>query len=225
MFDSAAKCVLVQPSSSMQQCIETYGIDGDGEWVNNTISSQAQFWSCGMVSQRTASPNHNHDQRDLSRCRALAIEAASLIGKVWPLLRSGSDPETHPFFVAVQSGAVVPKQIDEGIIRIALGGTLHPEARVIIEPFAQGTHWWQEIEEDAQSIVAESPSHSSFDDLVKEWRELMRWFGANALASPSFVRTTDSVNPSQGLGCVFPCFIVGITDKGSLTGIATHVVE
>src|SRR5262249_49606616 len=108
MSDATAKCVLVQPSSSMQQCIDTYGIAGEGEWVNNSISSQAQFWSCGMVSRQGAPAKHDHDPSELARCQALANEAAGVIGSVWPLLRSGSDPDTQPFFVAAQRGAVVP---------------------------------------------------------------------------------------------------------------------
>src|SRR3954466_9429250 len=90
MIDAAAKCVPVQPSSSMQQCIDTYGIEGEGEWVNNTISPHAQFWSCGMVSRRPDVPAHDHDPGELARCHALANEAAGVIGSDWPLLRSGS---------------------------------------------------------------------------------------------------------------------------------------
>lgn len=222
MVVSAAKCVLVQPSSSMRQCIESYGIEGEGEWVNNSVSSLAQFWSCGMVSRNPHVPTHDHDPNELARCRVLAKEATEVIGPVWPLLRSGSDPDTQPFFVAAQRKGVMPKRVSEKLIRAALGGTLHPDARVVIEPFAERTDWWGEIEEDAR---AESPDDASFEDLVAAWRNLMQWFPANSLAAPSFVRTTDSEEVSQTLGCVFPCFIVGISDKGSLIGVATHVVE
>ena len=44
-------CRVVQPTSSMQQCMDTYGIEGDGEWVNNSISRDAQFWSCGSIAR------------------------------------------------------------------------------------------------------------------------------------------------------------------------------
>ena len=209
----------------MQQCLDTYGIEGEGEWVNNSVSSLAQFWSCGMVSRKPAVPPHDHDPKEPARCHALAKEAAAVIGPVWPMFRSGSDPETQPFFVTAQRKAAVPKRVTEKLIRADLGGTLHPDARVIIEPFAEGTEWWREVEEDAQGMVEESSGHAKFDDLVGEWRDLMRWFPANSLAAPSFVRTTDSVEVSRTLGCVFPCFILGISDKGSLIGVATHVVE
>lgn len=217
------KCALVEPSSSMQQCIDCYGIEGAGEWINNSISTEAQFWSCGMISRKAASPKHEHDPEELARCRLLAYEAASILGDVWPWFRSGSDPNTQPFFVAAQLDAVVPKKVNEKLIRATLGGTLHPSACVEIEPFAEGTKWWQEIEEDVKQDCGET----EFDNTkgVRKWRELIRWFHANSLSSPSFVRTTDSVEVSHTLGCVYPCLILGVSDKGSLIGVATHVVE
>ncbi len=224
MFDPKAKCVHVEPSSSMQQCIDTYGIEGEGEWVNNTISQNAQFWSCGMVSRNRSSLKHNHDLEELARCHSLANEVAHIMGSVWCMFRSGSDPETHPFFVAAQRGAVIPGRVDEARIRSALGDTLHPEAAVVIEPLAEGTTWWQEVAEDAQEMVDDQPQNR-FDELVKEWRDVMKWFSTSGLTNPSFVRTTDPGKPCRTLGCVFPCFVVGISDKGSLIGIATHVVE
>lgn len=224
MFDPKAKCVHVEPSSSMQQCIDTYGIEGEGEWVNNTISRNAQFWSCGMVSRKPSSPKHNHDREELARCHSLANEVAHIMGSVWCMFRSGSDPETQPFFVAAERWAAIPGRVDETFIRSVLGKTLHPEAAVVIEPLAEGTTWWQEVAEDAQEMVDDQPQNR-FDELVKEWRDVMKWFSTSGLTNPSFVRTTDPRKPCRTLGCVFPCFVVGISDKGSLIGIATHVVE
>ncbi|WP_171471318.1 hypothetical protein [Frigoriglobus tundricola] len=224
MFDPKAKCAPVEPSSSMQQCIDAYGVEGQGEWVNNTLSQQAQFWSCGMISRRPSVPTHDHDPRELARCHTLANEAARVMGSVWCMFRSGSDPETHPFFITVQHGEPIPTRIDEPLIRKVLGGTLHPEAAVRIEPLAEGTTWWQEVEEDARSMVDDQPQNR-FEELVKEWRDLMKWFSVSGLSDPSFVRTTDPGKPCRNLGCVFPCFVMGVSDKGSLIGIATHVVE
>jgi hypothetical protein len=73
-------------------------------------------------------------------------------------------------------------------------------------------------------MVADQPQNS-FDELVKEWRDLMKWFPESSLSQTSFVRTTETGGPHRGLGCVFPCFVVGISDKGSIIGMATHVVE
>lgn len=224
MGTSITKCVRIQPTSSMQQCIDTYGINGEGEWVNNSVSSLAQFWSCGMVSRKTEALAHDHDPKEVARCHNLAKKAAAVIGPVWPLFRSGDDPQTQPFFVVAQRRATVPKRVTEKVIRTALGGTLHPDAQVGIEPFSEATDWWQEVMEDAQEMAG-TARDESVDDLVSEWRALMQWFPANSLAVPSFVRTTDSEEVSRTLGCVFPCFILGISDNGSLIGIATHIVE
>jgi hypothetical protein len=224
MFDPTAKCVHVAPSSSMQQCIDTYGIKGRGEWVNNSISRNAQFWSCGMISRRPSTPKHDHDPEELAHCHRLANEAANVIGAWWPLLRSSSDPVTQPFYIAAQRRAAAPKKIDEPVLRALLGGTLHPDAAVEIEPFAEGTKWWQKIEEDAKSRAAE-PGEGTFDEIVAQWRDLMKWFSTSRLSRASFTRTTHSVKPCHTLGCVFPCFVVGISNKGSLIGISTHVVS
>jgi hypothetical protein len=225
MADSGSGCVPVQPTSSMQQCIDTYGIEGEGEFVNNSVSTLAQFWSCGMVSRKPNVPTHDHDPDELARCRALATDAAAVIGPVWPLVRSSDDPRTEPYFVAAQRTAATPNGVDEELIRAALGRTLHPDARVLIEPFTEQTKWWQAIDEDAKRKVKTAGGQVRFDDLVRRWRDLMRWFPANSLAAGSFVCATSSQTGSETLGCVFPCFIIGISVKGSLIGIATHIVE
>lgn len=224
MFDPSKKCVIVEPSSSMQQCIDTYGIEGEGEFVNNSISLEAQFWTCGMISRKGRIPKHDHDPKELARCHALANEAAALMGPFWNWLRSSADPVTEPFFVAAQCGAAFPAHMSETVIRNMFGGTLHPEASVVIEPLEEGTRWWREIEEDVRSDLARGQPDTKFDNLVQEWRNLMKWFRATDFVDPSFVRITDSVKPCLTLGCVFPCFLLGIS-KGSLIGISTHVVE
>jgi hypothetical protein len=208
----------------MQQCIDTYGIEGEGEWVNNTLSPEAQFWSCGMVSRKGSTPQHDHDSEELARCHALANEAVRIMGPSWSMTRSGNTPVTEPFFVAAQRGAPIPERFNEHLVREMLGGMLHPNASVLIEPLTEGTQWWKEIEEDAREMVADQPQNS-FDELVKEWRDLMKWFPESSLSQTSFVRTTETGGPHRGLGCVFPCFVVGISDKGSIIGMATHVVE
>ena len=224
MFDHKAKCVLVEPTPSMQQCMDDYGIEGEGEWVNNTISQEAKFWSCGMVARESSPLKHDHDPMELARCHSLANEAAALMGEVWQMLRSGSDPDTQPFFITAQRGAAIPSSVSESLILEALGGTLNPEASVVIEPFTEGSTWWKEVEEDAKDMAVEYPQ-TDWNDYVNRWRALMVWFSDNKLSKPSFVRTTDPGKSIQTLGCVFPCFVVGISDKGSLVGIATHVVE
>src|SRR5690348_3789452 len=117
MADPTGECVPVPPTSSMQQCIDTYGIEGTGAWVNNSVSSLAQFWSCGMVSRNPTAPPHDHDPKELARCRTLGKEAAAVLGSAWPMFRSGADPETQPFFVTAQRKAAVPKRVTEKLIR------------------------------------------------------------------------------------------------------------
>lgn len=222
MFDPTAKCVLVPPSSSMRQCIDTYGIEGEGEWVNNTISRNAQFWSCGMMSRGPFVPMHDHDLNELAHCHKLANEAAAFMDQPLILLRSSAEPETHPYFVAAQRGAVVPTKVDESLIRTALGDTLHSEASVVIEPLTEDASWWQEVVEDVTELV--EGDADQFSEWITAWRKLLAWFPTNGLADPSFVRTKFSSRPSLTRGCVFPCFFFGISDGGSLVGVATHVV-
>lgn len=222
-----AQCVLVEPSSSMQQCMGTYGTEGEGEWVNNSISRGARFWSCGAVTRRQAvTLKHDHDVQELARCRSLAKMAADSMGMYLEMLRSEADPETQPYFITAQRSQIVPERIDENLIRTALGGTLHPDSSVVIEPFSTRTQWWKDLDEDARESaeISRDPS-AQYGLLLKPWRELLEWFPANGLGAPSFVKVSRSSKGSHTLGCVFPCFIVGITDKGSIVGIATHVVE
>ena len=224
MTTLAKSCVLVEPSSSMQQCMDAYGIEGEGPWVNNSISQYAQFWSCGMVSSPQSATVHDHDPVELKACRTLALAAKKVMGSTWALLRSGSDPETHPFFVASQLGAAVPSIIVESLIRKTLGGTLHPDASVIIEPLTEGTAWWQQIEEDAQNYD-DPPDPAHVKQLANPWRKLIRWFADRELAGASFVRVSHASQGGLTLGCVFPCFAIGISAKGSVVGIMTHVVS
>src|SRR5262245_57469530 len=216
MFDPNAPCVLVEPSPSMLQCMERY--DPKVEWSCNSISADAQFRSCGLVARRGAKVKHDHDPQELAHCHTLATEAADIMGPCLDLLRSGSDPDTQPFFIAAQRGAKVPSGVDEDLIRTAMGGTLHPDARATIEPFAEGTEWWELMLEDAAAFT------DSLERL-RAWQELMSWFPANSLAHASFVDVRESVDQVHyTIGCVFPRFIIGITDKGSLVGLMTHIV-
>ena len=224
MPKTIGSCVLVEPSSSIRQCMDTYGIEGEGPWVNNSISRDALFWSCGMISTGGQTTEHKHDPVEVKRCRSLASAASRTMGALWAMLRSGSDPETHPFFVAARSDTLVASRIDESLIRAMLGGSLHPDASVIIEPLAEGTAWWQDIEEDARNDP-EYADPKSLKKVLKPWHKLMQWFPAQELAAPSFVQTTHPTHDDGTIGCVFPCFVVGISDKGSLVGIVTHVVS
>lgn len=226
MASSGVPCNSVEATPSMEQCMNTYGVNEDqpGDWVFNSVSRSARFWSCGAATNGPDTPAHDHDPQELARCRTLATEAAAVMGDTWRLLRSGSDPDTQPFFVTANVGEAVAKRVDAALVRQKLGGVIHPEAKIVIEPLREGTEWWSEIEEDAEDMAGDEPG-STRDDLVKNWRDLIAWFERNGLSSPSFVRTTMPEESCSTLGCVFPCFVAGITDKGSLVGIATHVVE
>jgi hypothetical protein len=102
-----SNCVRIQPTSSMQECMDTYGIEGSGEWLNNSISRDAEFWSCGMIARKGVTPAHDHDGTELKLCQTLAAEAARVMGKVWACQRSGAEPENHPFFVTVWRNAAL----------------------------------------------------------------------------------------------------------------------
>jgi hypothetical protein len=95
---------------------------------------------------------------------------------------------------------------------------------------AEGTRWWKEIEEDATDAAtdaaATNPEWYNVEEILRPWCQLISWFGTNGLAHPSFVWTDEDYSGpvAMTLGCVFPHLIIGISDKGSLIGIMTHVV-
>lgn len=230
MAKKAVKCAPAEPPVWMRQCVDTHGMEVKAEWATSSISLQAQFWSCGMVARESANTSHDHEPEEVKRCRALSKAAAKVIGPEWPLTGSGSDPGTEPFFVVAQKGAHVPGRVTEKLVRAVLGGTLHPDARVVIEPLNKKTEWWKEIERSARAWAErDDPKDRAIGDAgLRAWEALIHWFPAHDLAAPAFVRVTDhvgSTETSHTLGCVYPCFLVGVTDKGSLVGVATFVVE
>jgi hypothetical protein len=117
-----------------------------------------------------------------------------------------------------QRGAVVPTCVDESVIRRALGGTLHPDATVVVEPFTEGTKWWQQLEEDARDEASAYPDYFSLDATLKPWRYLMNWFPANRLACPSFVRTDLRKRRLQHLGVSFRTSCLASLIKAAWSG-------
>ncbi|MCY7274709.1 MAG: hypothetical protein LH702_13490 [Phormidesmis sp. CAN_BIN44] len=165
--------------------------------------------------------------------RRLAEEATQIIGSTEIVGENFSTFE--PFYITANRGAEVPLELTPEYIRLLFGGTIYPQAEVIVQPFQEGNLAWDEF------VVSTDPtrelSHLNPDNVeefweerrqrVEVWQRLFNWFESREeLHSAAFVMIGDGDPPSDtNRACVFPRLALAITQAGSLVGIGTYSVQ
>jgi len=202
-----------------KECMATYGVEKNApgsEWPWNCISTRAVAYSCGAVARSGETVKHEHDPGELDRCRRLSAEAARLMEGQDVGMGSESGDPFRPFFVAANVGAAVPAEVTDELIRRAFGGTIYPDAEVVVEPLREEGQWWEQVVADAEDDA----------ELLRPWRALIAWFqGRKDLHGPAFVMIGEDPLGGDNGGCVFPRLAVAITAAGSLVGIGGYVVH
>ncbi len=212
------------------QCIDSYGRDEPGdEWASNMISSNTVAYSCGAFSRGDEAVEHEHDPAEIDLCRRLAAEAAATVAGLEVGMGSEAGDGFEPFSVAAVRGASVCSAIDQASIRRAFGGTIHPEASIIVEPLAERGRWWAEVLANFgldPNDPAEGDDEAAVeaDEDLERWRGMVGWFRSRAdLRSASFVMIGESEEDARG--CVFLRLALALTPAGSLVGISGIVVQ
>lgn len=213
----------------IRECMEHYDVgEPEAEWPNNLVSRRAVVYGSGRIAREGDSVRHAVDPDELALCRRLAAEVAGLMAGVSVGMGSEADDEFLGFFIAGSAGEPAPSGIDEALIRSRFGGTIFPPATVSVEPLAEGTGWWAEVEEDGAESEAE---------YFVPWRAMVRWFRERPeFLSTAFVRIGDRVAlwdlpreqwpaGTEITGCVLPRLALGLTHGGSLVGLFGHSVQ
>jgi hypothetical protein len=214
----------------ISECTETYGMEErapENEWVWNIISRKVVVYSCGAIGRVGEDLAHHHDPVELELCQQLAKSAADLTVGEFIEMGDESSHEFLPFYVVANIGQKAPVQITEDFVRQAFGGTIYPDADVLVEPIEGGKNWWLLVEKDSPD-----EDRDYLDRQIAMWSRLEDWFHSEArLRSPVFVSIdpNDDKERAKGNayngGCVLPRMVVGITAAGSLVGLFSCVVH
>jgi hypothetical protein len=213
------------------ECTETYGMqdrDPTNEWVWNMISTKAVVYSCGAISREGADPAHNHAPAEVELCQRLAQDAAAVTAGEFIEMGDEGEHEFQSFYVVANVGLSVPTQITEDLVRKAFGGTIYPDADVLVEPIEAGKNWWIQARSGYLNDDQDYCDHH-----IELWSKLHDWFHGQAeLQTPVFISIdpNDRKERAKGLdsyngGCVLPRLIVGMTAAGSLVGLFSCVVH
>ena len=212
----------------IRPCMESYGIgDPSGEWPNNLISARAVAYSCGALGRAGEVVSHEHDPAELDLCRRLSAEAARVMDGVQVGMGSESIDHFAPYFVAATLGAEVSGAVDEGSIRRVFGGTIHPEAPIVVEPLEERGEWWRQVREDLvdnDDCEGDEEARAEGEAILDRWRAMVRWFRSrDEFHGTAFVMIGET--GEGGPGCDLLRLALGLTGSGSLVGICGHVVH
>ncbi|MBE9182762.1 hypothetical protein IQ268_29950 [Oculatella sp. LEGE 06141] len=193
------------------------GSEGEGEWFDNVISKQAVAYSCGAIGRNGEVLEHNHDPAELALCQQLSAEVAQIMATT----KVAGDEGEHlflPFYVTANQGAVAPAQITEAVVRSAFGGTIYPQARIVIEPLEEAGQWWESVNFDKE-----------INEKLAAWQGMIKWFHSQErLHSLVFVMIGDYPLDEEAFengGSVFPRLALALTESGSLIGVCGQVVH
>jgi hypothetical protein len=212
------------------ECTETYGMedrDPENEWVWNLLSTKTVVYTCGAIGREGADLEHHHDPAEMELCQRLAQAAATVTAGEFIAMGDENDHEFLPFYMVANAGQSAPAQITEDFVRKAFGGTIYPEADVLVEPIEAGKIWW------IQACVGDTEDDRDFcGHYIELWSKLDDWFHCQAeILNPVFVsiKLDEDIEQAKGDayngGCVFPRLVVGLTPAGSLVGLFSCVVH
>jgi hypothetical protein len=237
-------CVLdPERLAPLRDCMECCGPESPSdEWSHSCIHPQTGAYSCGRLAYPGGSNHHEHDAEEVAHCRRLASEAAAACLGLEVNLSEGSSA-LAPFFITANQQTPVPAQLTPEVIRAAFGGTIYPQAEIVVEPLEAGNRGWLAIADSADGELHLPPGAESrytreqleafrkdtraeWEKRVRRWRDVLEWFRAqDALHGGAFVLVGENPLSRTNFGCVFPRLILAITRAGSLVGVCGHAVH
>ncbi len=210
---------------AFQPCVDDYGVsDPTDPWANNCLANDAVAYSNGLITRLGTAADLRYDPEELVLCRAIAEEAARVMGPRWPGMYSASDSRTEPYFAV--SAAFVPRSVpDPDLVRSVFGEALYPETRVTVEALDESGEWWRQVQQCAVECEEDDPDFDANTEVISPWRSVIRWFAEHpGLRGSCFIQIRKTRRGIRG-GCVFPWFVVGLTKRGSIAGISTCLVQ
>jgi hypothetical protein len=191
-------------------------------------------------------PNeHQHEPEEVRNCRRLASEAG-VVCRGLEINLSESVSELAPVFITANLQTPVAERLTPEILRTAFGGTIYPQAEIIVEPLKEGNRGWEAIadnddgelhlapgvesiynrEELLQLEEARKEHRAKWKERVSRWRCVLEWFRTrDELHGGAFVIVGDNPLSRTNFGCIFPRLVLGITKAGSLVGVCGHAVS
>jgi hypothetical protein len=232
----------------LRPCIESGDCgDAGAEWPNNILSKHTVVYGSGVIARRGQPVRHSVDPSELELCKRLAAEAGAQMRGVAVGMGSEGRDEFGEFFAAANADDPIPQRIDARLIRARFGGTIFPLATITVEPLKEAGRWWKWVVDDAYARsegncagtkdAYEEWLSGYLEDDLRPWRALIAWFnGQSELKDSAFVTIGDydalhaldrSEFPSGTVTvpCALPRLALGLTKKGSLTGLFGVVVQ
>jgi hypothetical protein len=148
-----------------------------------------------------------------------------------------------PFFITANRHTPVPDRLTPEVVRAAFGGTIYPQAQIIVEALEVGNPGWVQIadsEDGELHLVPGVESHytreqleelrkdtrSRWEERVNRWRSVLEWFRTRSeLRGGAFVLIGEDRLSQTNFGCVFPRLVLGVTKAGSLVGVCGYAVH
>jgi hypothetical protein len=212
------------------------------EWNHSCIHPLTVAYSCGRLARPGGPNEHEHEPEEVARCQRLANEAGAVCKGLEVNLSAGSS-DLAPFFVTANRQTPVPDRLTPEVVRAAFGGTIYPQAEIIVEALEVGNRGWVQIadsEDGELHLVPGAESHytreqletfrknarSRWEERVGRWRTVLEWFRVrDELHGGAFVLIGEDRLSRTNYGCVFPRLVLGITKAGSVVGVCGHAVH
>lgn len=203
-------------------CMECCGPDYPRDaWNHSCIHPQTAAYSCGCLYVPGNPNQHEHDTDEVTLCEVLSTEIAAILKGVTVNLSEGTS-NFDPLFITANRSSLKQKVVSVELIRSAFNGAIYPSAKVSIARLEEHCPLWESFVWSEDEI-----DEPGFAETISKWRELINWFKTETkLHSPVFVEVGDGDRLSEAnYGCVFPRFVVALTDAGSLVGVCAHAVQ
>lgn len=190
--------------------------------IGGVLAAQIAAYSCGWLTPVDQPFMHFHDPEELTRCRNIAHEARERLNSPWhsyderPFGCEGPIPPCREYFAIARVGEPVAQEIDKTLIQTVFGNTIHPVVSVFLHPLEQRNG-------RLPPLLGEGIGAHLNEEFLDAFDQFGQWFQA----LPGF-RDFAFVEIGVGEpdpGPIKPRLIVGLTDVGSLVGVASYVLQ
>jgi len=213
-------CAVADDLGAFSEAADDYGVGDEplAPFAHNLISSAAALAACGrLYAAHGVEGAAVHVAGEATACAAAAAAAAAALAGVYVGRGDEGDHRWAPFSVPLIVGeapfaaAEAAGPLDAAALRAACGGALQPELGFE----ARAADDASLVEFDAAAAAAgDVDAQRNMDDAIA-WLAAVHELGAR-LGRITYLRPLEGRDTR---GCVFPHFLVGVTQAGSLAGV------
>ena len=198
----------------LARAADSFGVVPDPpahEWPFNVLSQKAVRYGSGRIARTGDDPEHDYDPAELERCHRVAAEAAARFARL--PVRTVNLGKLEPFCLPANRKSKVPAKLTPEHVRTAFRGTLHPWAEIVLQPIRECRVRNLEAERSLYRYrMADVKLHNRI------WADNVAWYERHPDLSGGWYVSIEG----GGLhGCQAVRLLVGMTNAGSLTGVAT----